>query len=277
MGIFVSQPQYIKTEHLGSGGFGDVYKAINSINGEVVAVKTFKDSSKYAAVQNEIDALNIAAHKNVVQLKGHYIDNETNEICMVMEFCPQNNIEHFIENNPSHRVPRVGFLQDIASGIAYIHGRNIVHRDLKPANILVTYDGARHIAKLADFGIAKIMTTHQDRKQWGGMYARTKIGTAPYMAPEVLSEDNTRYGLKVDIFSMGLVFCVIYGLKERVEKECIGANLNASIQYQSVANDIICKGIKKDRLRILITRMIQFDPNSRPDAEGVKKSVMSLE
>lgn len=73
-------------------------------------------------------------------------------------------------------------MSHISSAIEYIHAQKILHRDLKPDNILVTEEGSASVCKVADFGIAKLLTAEAGRKY----YTSTVIGTAIYMAPEIL-------------------------------------------------------------------------------------------
>ena len=80
---------------------------------------------------------------------------------------------------------------DICNALAFCEKRNLLHRDIKPQNIFVAPDGTY---KLGDFGIAKTA----ERTTSG-----TKIGTYKFMAPEVFN--NQPYGVKADIYSLGLV------------------------------------------------------------------------
>ena len=80
---------------------------------------------------------------------------------------------------------------DICSALAFCEKQNLIHRDIKPQNIFVALDGTY---KLGDFGIAKAA----ERTTSG-----TKTGTYKYMAPEVYN--NQPYGVKADIYSLGLV------------------------------------------------------------------------
>ena len=83
-------------------------------------------------------------------------------------------------------------------GLIYLHTLEhpIVHRDLKPKNVLFRNINGKLVAKLADFGLSKIM--------YVDTLLKTVAGTALYMAPEILSSQY--YSISVDIFSLGLVF-----------------------------------------------------------------------
>lgn len=81
-------------------------------------------------------------------------------------------------------------LLEVALGLEFLHSGGILHRDVKPANVLL--DGAAH-AKIADFGIATRFAMET---------LTADIGTARYMAPEVLWGP---YDQRADIFAFGVL------------------------------------------------------------------------
>lgn len=93
-------------------------------------------------------------------------------------------------------VRRIGM--DLCRGLARCHRVGILHRDIKPKNIFRNQFGDY---KLGDFGIARHLE--------GTMYARTRIGTELYAAPEITDRNSQKYGVKADLYSLGLVLYYI--------------------------------------------------------------------
>jgi NIMA (never in mitosis gene a)-related kinase len=89
----------------------------------------------------------------------------------------------------------------IALAIKHIHDRKILHRDLKSGNIFLTSQG---IAKLGDFGIAKVLQSTID-------HAKTIVGTPYYLSPEII--ESRPYNFKSDIWSLGVLLYEICALK----------------------------------------------------------------
>mmetsp|Transcript_6634 Transcript_6634/g.7223 ORF Transcript_6634/g.7223 Transcript_6634/m.7223 type:complete len:251 (+) Transcript_6634:321-1073(+) len=96
-------------------------------------------------------------------------------------------------------------IHDICKALSYLHDQGIAHRDLKPENVLFAeeYDGtSAFTVKIIDFGFAKIDREH------GAL--QTPIGTAAYVAPEVIHDKQ--YDKKVDMWSLGcLLYFVLFG------------------------------------------------------------------
>ena len=83
--------------------------------------------------------------------------------------------------------------------VAYLHSLGVIHRDLKPENILMKSADDDTSFVLADFGFAK----HSDEAS----AERTLMGTADYVAPEVLS--RREYSPAVDVWALGVIIYIL--------------------------------------------------------------------
>ena len=107
-----------------------------------------------------------------------------------MEYCPDGNLDEFIGKINQHDCEEI--MELIIDGLVYLHEeKNIIHRDIKPENILMSQGSP----KIADLGLARLM------KSSG---VATKLGTLPYVAPEVFYKD--KYHSSADIWSLGITF-----------------------------------------------------------------------
>ena len=118
---------------------------------------------------------------------------------LVMDYARCGDLRTFIRSRQSLLNERVVLmlLMQMAVSISYCHRRNIMHRDLKPENIFISSAG---ILKLGDFGLAREISEES-------MMARTRCGTADYIAPEVLQDKP--YSFSCDMWSLG---CITYEL-----------------------------------------------------------------
>jgi len=116
---------------------------------------------------------------------------------LVFEYCKHGDLEHFIRDFYSGKVPEFDaqkFIQQIVEGIKAMKAKNIVHRDLKLANILVSKD---FILKIADFGLARYMEKND-------FLLKSVVGTPLNMDPLILEKKG--YSEKCDIWSLGVIF-----------------------------------------------------------------------
>lgn len=93
------------------------------------------------------------------------------------------------------------YLQQIVSGVGYLHDNLIIHRDLKLGNIFINH---KMELKLGDFGLSTKLRSREETR-------KTVCGTPNYIAPEVL-EGRAGYSFEVDVWSVGVIlFTLAFG------------------------------------------------------------------
>ncbi|KAL5557087.1 hypothetical protein UlMin_039323 [Ulmus minor] len=204
-----SEPQLMKCQWqkgklIGRGTFGSVYVASNRETGALCAMKEvelFPDDPKSAEcikqLQQEIKVLSKLRHPNIVQYYGSEIVHD--RFYIYLEYVHPGSINKYAQEHCGAITESVvrNFTRHILSGLAYLHSTKTIHRDIKGANLLVDSCG---VVKLADFGMAKILT---------GQAAVLSLKGSPYwMAPELMQavmqkDNNSDLALAVDIWSLG--------------------------------------------------------------------------
>ena len=192
--------RYLINAVIGNGGMSTVYRATDTLLGRVVAIKAFRpdlaDADDIRRQGDEVRLLASLNHPTLVTLFDS-VSDAVGRANLVLEYVEGHDLRERLSHGvlDSRHAALIGL--DIASALTYVHDRGIVHRDLKPGNLLIptARDGAQ--AKLADFGIARLVDG--TRMTATG----TLIGTAAYLSPEQAL--GGIIGPASDIYSLGLV------------------------------------------------------------------------
>ena len=198
---------YVIQSRLGAGGMGQVYRAHDARLGRDVALKQLSDRSLASdlarrRVLQEARAAAALSHPHIAAIFD-VLDTPDGPL-IVMEYVPGESLAALIARGalPPARALDIGV--QIAKGLADAHRHGIVHRDLKPANIQITPGG---IAKILDFGIARITATPAEQQaaptMTAGAEAGRLVGTPGYMAPEQLAGGSADE--RTDVYALGVV------------------------------------------------------------------------
>ncbi|KAF7006075.1 hypothetical protein CFC21_021146 [Triticum aestivum] len=202
-------------EVLGSGASGVVYKGELQDDLQThIAVKKIdklqEETEKDFTV--EVQTIGQMFHKNLVRLLGFC--NEGTERLLVYEFMTNGSLNRLLFNDarPNWNTP-VHIALGVARGLLYLHeecSTQIIHRDIKPHNILLDDN---LVAKISDFGLAKLLLRNQTRTNTGIR------GTRGYVAPEWFK--NIGITAKVDVYSFGVILLELVCCRRNVDLEVV--------------------------------------------------------
>ena len=213
--------------YLGKGSYGSVYLGfkIGAKQKRPFAIKVF-DLKRDTTVDQCISLLKefrvmeqIPRHERVVECFECGFD-ERGKVCMLLEYMAGGTLGDFLRTSKEKLsdTKASSCIKQVAEGVAHLHDQGVFHRDLKGDNILIVRtpsSGEAPHLKLADFGSSKLKegqtgSTLQSQNRTTG--AHTAIGTALWMAPEVITSAQmsaSYHPAKADIWSVGIVSCEI--------------------------------------------------------------------
>ena len=176
-----------------------MYKGTNARN-ETIAAKTIDGKLHPRILQQEVEKLTELNHKNIVRIFDFHKEEET--FWIFLEFCGHGDLNVFFQKQNLDFNSKLGLMQGIAAGIAYLHEHNIIHRDIKPGNILIASESPL-VPKLSDFDLSKFLDADIETSVMS-----SNVGTLAFKSPEFFNRigGRLRYHRNVDIYAAGLTF-----------------------------------------------------------------------
>lgn len=177
---------------LGEGGSAQIFLGRHVYSGQKVAIKVPRPQVKNATVYNEARLLTRLRHAHVINMRMCGV--QKNQPFLVLDYAPYGTLRQQYNTHRAFSLSTVlHFVEQIASGLEYIHSKRLIHCDIKPENMLLLKP---EYLILSDFGIA---VPEQS------IFARRKpAGTIRYMAPEQLlgtpCRASDQYALAVMVF-----------------------------------------------------------------------------
>ncbi|MSE13967.1 protein kinase [Pantoea agglomerans] len=235
---------FTKTDHIGSGGFGNVSRVVDE-NGNEFAMKTFSinqpvplnavlaDNVKKRFIR-EANLQHGIKHKNIVPV----IDKELKENppYFIMPLAVSS-LADDMKLSKNLKGKFLTALMDILSGLEELHSLDIFHRDLKPQNVLKLSDDDGFFYAISDFGLMSVKDTQLSALTHTGM----KMGSDYYTAPEIVA-DLRKASIASDIYSVGCILHDFVGTSDRIP-------CNEITDDASAYSDIIRACTRKDPTR----------------------------
>lgn len=193
---------------LGQGSYGKVLLVREISTGRLFAQKQLRKASlvinetneihkkNYERTLNEKTILEQVSHQNIVKLYYAFQDND--KVYLILEYLDGGELfHHLAEQKYMSEKDASFYIAQIILALRYLHlNLKVIYRDLKPENCMLNSQG---MLVLTDFGLSKVSSDGDSR--------HSMIGTAQYMAPEVIKGDD--YDFSVDWWSLG---CVAYDM-----------------------------------------------------------------
>lgn len=207
---------------IGSGGFGEVFKATLK-DGSHVAIKKLVRLSHQGdrEFMAEMETLGKIKHRNLVPLLGYCKVGE--ERLLVYEFMEFGSLEEVLHGRTrDHQdrqkltwAERKKIARGAAKGLCFLHHNcipHIIHRDLKSSNVLLDRDME---ARISDFGMARLISALDTH-----LSVSTLAGTPGYVPPEYYQ--SFRCTAKGDVYSLGVVLLELLTGRRPTDKDDFG-------------------------------------------------------
>lgn len=193
-------------DELGQGGFGTVYRTRDQQLGIDVAVKIpyrGADADLSREVAAELQAAAGLRHPAIVQVLDAGVSRDGRPF-LVMEYAPEGSMTRLMKAPPPWS-ELLALLLQVLDGLGYAHASRLIHRDVKMDNVLLARgaDGRLH-AKLADFGLAKVM-----QRRGGYESSRLGAGTIMFMPPEQFDRDTSSIHPGADLYAFGVMLYML--------------------------------------------------------------------
>jgi len=241
-GVPLKSSHYRRLGLVGQGQFGQVYCAVHRQTGRLVALKNLeKERFPTRQFLRELRFLLSLRHPNIVTC--YALEHTRTGRYLVMDYCEGGTLRNLMMDG-RYLTVRYGIklVIDILMGLEHAHARGIVHCDIKPENILLSLRADGWVAKISDFGIARLNQEYS--RQHAG-----NTGSPAYMAPERF---YGQYSPTTDLYSVGiLLFELVAGRRpfSGTPAALMSAHLNQAVQFPervpSTLRPVIQKSLQK--------------------------------
>ncbi|MGC1451141.1 MAG: protein kinase [Candidatus Sulfotelmatobacter sp.] len=251
---------------LGSGGMGEVYRAIQSSLGRQVAIKVLPaekvaDPERKQRFVQEAKSASSLNHPNIITI--YDIGQAEGVDFISMELVSGKALDRLIPRHGMRLNDALKYAVQIADALARAHAAGIVHRDLKPGNIMVNEDG---LVKVLDFGLAKLTEPAPAGEDDSTRTLRPTteegkiVGTVAYMSPE--QAEGKKVDARSDIFSFGSVLYEMVTGRQAFHGDTKASTLAAILKDNPRPASQLVDGLPRE-VEKLISRCLRKEVNQR--------------
>ena len=254
--------------HLGSGGMGDVYEALDGELSQTVALKMIRpdiagNEFVLSRFKKEVQLARRLSGPNVCRIHELFAYKGTDQLpggaFLTMELLDGISLAEKIRAGPFAWREAEPIAIDICDGLAVIHGAGIIHRDLKSRNIMLSDRGGATRAVLMDFGLAREFSSPGGQGETGITLPGAVLGTPEYMAPEQF--EGKVVSPATDIYAVGIVlYELVTGKHPFASSNVLGAAVLRG-KRPSPASSI--NHAVPHRLDSVIGKCLEYDPSRR--------------
>jgi tRNA A-37 threonylcarbamoyl transferase component Bud32 len=260
--VLASIGHFELTARIGVGGFGTIWRAVDTKLDRVVAVKVPRsntlDPQQALQLINEARAAAQLNHPNIVSV--HEVGRDEDTIYIVSDFVNGITLSDWLEVRHPTRSQCVEVCIKIATALHHAHEAGIIHRDMKASNVLVDQNNE---PRITDFGLAKREMVEATIGLDGKIF-----GTPAYMSPEQARGQGHHADRRTDIYSLGVM---LYQLltEELPFRGNTSALLHQVLHVEPPSPRSLVPSISRD-LETICLKCLEKDPEKRyPTAKAL--------
>jgi serine/threonine-protein kinase len=187
--------RYQLDEPIGTGWFGEVWRATDAALSRPVAVKLLHPAyvqQPEALARFRTEAMHAAAlwHENITHIYDYDEPAEGPQPYLVMELVDGPSLAGVLAGGPLDATRTMHVVAQAAAGLQAAHATGLVHGDIRPGNLLLASSGT---VKITDWGVSHAI----------GSVPVSVTGTAEYLAPERIA--GAQAGPASDLYALGIV------------------------------------------------------------------------
>ncbi|HEX4457204.1 MAG TPA: protein kinase, partial [Polyangia bacterium] len=247
---------------IGEGGMGQVYESQHVNINKRFAIKLLRpeivsNPEAVARFRQEAWSASSIGHDNIIEIED-FATLPSGAVYLAMEFLSGQSLAERMRVEPKLTFAEsLELCLQVGSGLGAAHEKSIVHRDMKPENIFLAQKHGRVIAKILDFGIAKVSGADGNKSL---TRTGTIFGTPHYMSPEQALGRALDH--RSDIYSVGVIMYELFTGRVPFEAESFMGILTKHITTAPIPPRQLSPALSADVEAVILKAMAK-EPDER--------------